>query len=93
MPTINGKDSQIYITRETTFETFIYHLYPYLAPNECCRNKCMRLNSVVSDIKHIKFQIQSRLLTFSMTDIRALPVSHLSAAPIMHDCILARGEL
>ena len=31
--------------------------------------------------------------TFSKSDIRALPVSNLSAAPVMHGCIPASGGL
>ena len=33
------------------------------------------------------------MLAFSKSDIRALHVSNLSAAPVMHGCIPARGGL
>ena len=37
--------------------------------------------------------VDAGINSFSKSDIRALPVSNLSAAPVMHNCIPVRGAL
>ena len=48
------------------------------------------MSSVIDDLENFAVL---KIFQFSKSDIRALPVSNLSAAPVMHGCIPASGGL